>query len=117
VTALDASWTALIIGGSVAVMVLAAIVLTRSRRAAAVTLFGRVVPRPRLWAAAAVCCGVAGLLFEARQIMPGGWQQMSLNILGVVFSTFIVLHFARICLVLVEAHANRASPDEPQAGS
>jgi predicted permease len=84
----------LVVGGSVAVIVLAGVVLARSRRAETVRLFGRVVRRPVLWASAAVCCGVAGLLFEAREFMSRSWQEPTRNLLGVLMLAFFFLRFA-----------------------
>ncbi|MEV1289287.1 hypothetical protein [Micromonospora sp. NPDC049679] len=98
-TAMDVSWAvmiALVVGGSGAVIVLAGVVFVRSRRTETARLFGRVVHRPRLWASAAACCGAAGLLFEAREIMPRSWQESTHNLLGVLMLAFIVLLSAHL---------------------
>ncbi|MEH0937658.1 hypothetical protein [Micromonospora psammae] len=98
-TAMDVSqavMVALVVGGSVAVIVLAGVVLVRSRRPETARLFGRVVHRPRLWASAAVCCGAAGLLFEAREFMPRSWQESTHNLLGVLMLAFFVLFPAHL---------------------
>ncbi|MET8367854.1 hypothetical protein ABZU53_30450 [Micromonospora sp. NPDC005194] len=87
---------ALVVGGSVAVIVLAGVVLVRSRRAETARLFGRVVHRPRLWASAVVCCGLAGLLFEAQALMPRSWQESAHNLLGVLMLAYFVLFFAHL---------------------
>jgi cobalamin synthase len=69
----------LLAGACVAIMVLAALVLIRSRRAGTARLFGRSVRRPRLWASAVLCVGLSGLLRIAgiEDVMPSSWQKSS----------------------------------------
>ncbi|MFD0742707.1 hypothetical protein ACFQ1L_13530 [Phytohabitans flavus] len=95
-----------VIGGSTAIIVLAGVVLARSRRASTVRLFGRVLHHPRLWATVAVSAGAAGLLSEAREHMPSGWQEPSMNVLGVLQVAFSSLFFIHLYL---QSRANRAA--------
>jgi hypothetical protein len=97
VTTGDVVLDILIVGGSVVVIVLAAVVFARSRGDGTATLLGRSVHRPRLLAAAAVCGGVSGLLFEMQEHMPRSWQGVSLSALSALESAlemgFLVLFF------------------------
>ncbi|MDG4827267.1 hypothetical protein O7635_35935 [Asanoa sp. WMMD1127] len=101
-----------VISGSTALIVLAAVVLARSRRGGTARLFGRAVYRPRLWASGATCGGVAGLLFEARELMPGSWQRPSLSILGVLQLAFFGLLFTYLFL---QWRADRAGSNKAQS--
>jgi hypothetical protein len=96
VAAADLVLSILIIGGSVVVLVLAAIVFIRSRGGGTARLFGRAVHRPRLWVAAAVCGGASGLLFEAQERLPGSWQGPGADVLSALEIAFAVLLFAHI---------------------
>jgi hypothetical protein len=114
VTTFDGSLLAVDIvltGAFVALIVLAAVVFVRHRRTGTARMFGRAIHRPRLWAAAAACGGVAGLLFEARERMPSSWQESSLNILGVLQLASFVLLFTHI---FSQVRAKRRSIGEPQ---
>jgi hypothetical protein len=87
----------LLAGALVALIVHAVVVFVRYRRTGTVTVFRRAVHRPWLWASAAVCGGVAGLFFLARErLMPSSWQKPTLNILGVMELAFFVLLFTHL---------------------
>ena len=81
----------LLAGACVAMIVLAAVVLVRSRRTGTARLFGRAVHRPGLWASAVVCLGVAGLIMMSSEVMPGGWQKSTSVIYGVLWLAFLLL--------------------------
>lgn len=78
-------------GACIAVVVLAAVVLVRSRRAGAVRLFGQAVHRPALWASAMVCLGFAGLVMISSEVMPLGWHKSTSVVYGVLMLVFFVL--------------------------
>jgi hypothetical protein len=93
----DVALSVLLVGGSVAVIVLAVVLLARSRDGETAGLFGRAVHRPRLLAAAGVCGGISGLLFEAQEHMPGSWQGPGLSTLvSALELTFLVLLFTHL---------------------
>ena len=98
----------LVIGGSVALIILAALIVARSRRAGTTKLFGRVVHRPRIWASAAACGGISGLLSEARDVMPTSWQRPSLDVLGLLWLAFLVLLFSHMIIQSRAERRNRA---------
>ncbi len=84
----------LLAGASVAALVLATVLLARGRRA---RLFGRSLHRPRLWAAAVACLGVAGLLRTGGGLLPAGWHgpRAVLDIaLSVAFIALLSTHLA-----------------------
>jgi hypothetical protein len=60
----------------VAVIVFAAVVLTRMRRGRSSRMFGRTVRRPALWASGLICLGSSGLLRAANNhdLPPAGWE-------------------------------------------
>ncbi|MGW4502393.1 hypothetical protein ACWENR_27780 [Micromonospora sp. NPDC004336] len=66
----------LLAGAAVALLGCAAWSVVHSRRASTVRLFGRVLRRPRLWAAGAACMGLYVLLGlgELTEVTPGAWR-------------------------------------------
>lgn len=81
----------LVTAACVVMIVLAAVVFVRSRRAGTAWLFGVAVHRPGLWASAAVCLGVSGLVRMSREVMPSSWQKPGLVIDEVLTLAFLVL--------------------------
>ncbi|MFU8875007.1 hypothetical protein [Micromonospora sp. SL4-19] len=81
----------LLAGACVAMLVLAAVVLVRSRRTGTARLFGRAMHRPGLWASAVVCLVVAGLMMMSSEFMPGGWQKSTSVIYGMLWLAFLLL--------------------------
>lgn len=77
----------------IAVIVLAAVVLVRSRRAAGVRLLGQAVHRPVLWASGMVCLGFAGLvmIMISSEVTPLGWQKSTSVVYGVLMLASFVL--------------------------
>lgn len=81
----------LLAGACVAMIVLAAVVFVRSRRAGTVRLFGIAVHRPGLWALALVCLGVSGLVRMSSEVTPNSWQKPTSLIDLVLTLAFVVL--------------------------
>lgn len=95
--------SSLLAGACVAVIVLAAVVFVRSRRAGSVSVFGVTVHRPGLWALALLCAGVSGLVRLSSEVVPTGWQKprslidltLTLAFLVLILTYSISLHRTR----------------------
>ena len=88
---------ALLAGVSVVGLAVAATLLVRGRGGVPVRLFGRVLHRPRLWAAAVACLALAGLLRASGELLPGGWHgpRAVLDVaLSVAFIVLLSAHLA-----------------------
>ncbi len=91
VARLAAVLSVLLAGVSLVALALAAMMLVRARGGGPVRLFGRVLHRPRLWAAAVLCLGVSGLLRTNGGALPPGWQGVR-TVLDIALSAaFVVL--------------------------
>lgn len=83
----------LLAGVSLVGLALAAALLVRGRGGVPVRLFGRVLHRPRLWAAAVACLALSGLLRTGGGLLPGGWQVLDVA-LSVAFVILLSAHLA-----------------------
>ncbi|MET0419122.1 MAG: hypothetical protein ABW022_24170 [Actinoplanes sp.] len=90
-TTLAAVLSVLLAGVSVLALVIAVVVIVRGRRGGTVRMFGRALHRPRLWAAAVACLGVAGLLRTGGEALPDHWHGPGLVLDIVLSAAFIVL--------------------------
>jgi hypothetical protein len=87
----------LLAGVSLVGLALAAALLVRGRGGVPVRLFGRVLHRPRLWAAAVACLALSGLLRTGGGLLPGGWHgpRAVLDVgLSVAFVVLLSAHLA-----------------------
>jgi hypothetical protein len=81
----------LLAGVSLLALAFAATLLVRGRRGSPVRLFGRLLHRPRLWAAAVACLSVSGLIRTSGDLLPGAWHGPR-TVLDVLLSVaFIIL--------------------------